>query len=80
MPAALPASVLVTDYNYDNPAAPVQGEQPVSPAGRGQVRDYGYRVFDEGEARLRVQMSAAHQDAHIDRALEAFARLKQEIP
>ncbi len=47
---SLPESVLVTDYNYENPAAPVQGQHAVSDTGVGQVRDYGYRVFDEGEA------------------------------
>lgn len=46
----LPASVLLTDYNYANPAAPVKGEAAVSPNGQGVVRDYGYRVFTEAEA------------------------------
>jgi type VI secretion system secreted protein VgrG len=46
----LPASVLITDYNYANPAAPVEGTGAVSSTGFGEIRDYGYRVFDENEA------------------------------
>jgi glycine C-acetyltransferase len=40
------------------------------------VVGFGFPVVPEGHARLRVQMSAAHTDAHIDRALDAFAALK----
>lgn len=47
---SLPATVLVTDYNYANPAAPLSGEHPVSDIGKGQIREYGYRVFNQGEA------------------------------
>jgi glycine C-acetyltransferase len=39
------------------------------------VIGFGYPVVPEGKARLRVQMSAAHTDEQIDRALAAFARL-----
>jgi len=46
----LPASVLVSDYNYANPSAPVAGEKPISGTGQGKIREYGYRVFTEGEA------------------------------
>lgn len=46
----LPASVLISDYNYANPSAPVSGEKAVSGAGQGRIREYGYRVFTEGEA------------------------------
>jgi glycine C-acetyltransferase len=31
-------------------------------------------VVPKGRARIRTQMSAAHTDAHIDRAVAAFAR------
>ena len=55
---ALPAGVLVTDYNYANPAAPVQGEHAVSATGKGRIRDYGYRVFDEGEATRLAEVKA----------------------
>jgi glycine C-acetyltransferase len=40
------------------------------------VIGFGFPVVPEGMARLRVQMSAAHTDEHIRRALDAFKRLK----
>ena len=39
------------------------------------VVGFGFPVVPEGHARLRVQMSSAHSDAHIERALDAFATL-----
>jgi glycine C-acetyltransferase len=40
------------------------------------VVGFGYPVVPEGAARLRIQMSAAHSDAHIARALDAFEAIK----
>jgi glycine C-acetyltransferase len=40
------------------------------------VIGFGFPVVPEGAARLRVQMSAAHTDEHIERALAAFAKLR----
>jgi glycine C-acetyltransferase len=39
------------------------------------VIGFGFPVVPKGQARLRVQVSAALEDAHIDRALDAFAKL-----
>jgi glycine C-acetyltransferase len=39
------------------------------------VIGFGYPVVPKGQARLRVQVSAALTDAHIDRALDAFSKL-----
>ncbi|WP_022836170.1 glycine C-acetyltransferase [Salisaeta longa] len=36
------------------------------------VISFSYPVVPKGEARIRVQMSAAHTRAHLDRALDAF--------
>jgi type VI secretion system secreted protein VgrG len=54
----LPASVLISDYNYANPAVSVAGEEAVSQAGQGKIREYGYRVFTEAEARRLAQVKA----------------------
>jgi len=39
------------------------------------VIGFGFPVVPKGQARLRVQVSAALDDQHIERALDAFARL-----
>jgi glycine C-acetyltransferase len=39
------------------------------------VIGFGYPVVPKGQARLRVQVSAALEDQHIERALDAFAKL-----
>jgi glycine C-acetyltransferase len=39
------------------------------------VIGFGFPVVPKGEARLRVQVSAALSDEHIQRALDAFAKL-----
>ena len=36
---------------------------------------FGYPVVPQGKARLRVQVSAALEPHHIEKALDAFAKL-----
>ena len=43
------------------------------------VIGFSYPVVPKGQARIRVQLSAAHEGAHIDRAVEAFTRVGAEL-
>jgi glycine C-acetyltransferase len=42
------------------------------------VTGFGFPVVPEGTARVRVQMSAALEPAHLERAIEAFKRVSPE--
>ncbi len=43
------------------------------------VIGFSFPVVPKGAARIRTQMSAAHEPHHIDRAVEAFARVGREL-
>ncbi|MCO6483553.1 MAG: glycine C-acetyltransferase [Flavobacteriales bacterium] len=43
------------------------------------VIGFFYPVVPKDEARIRVQLSAAHTDAHIDKALAAFGKVGHEL-
>ena len=43
------------------------------------VTGFGFPVVPEGTARIRVQMSAALEQEHLDRALEAFEKVGSEL-
>ena len=43
------------------------------------VTGFGFPVVPEGAARIRVQMSAALEEKHLERALEAFERVGREL-
>jgi len=43
------------------------------------VTGFGYPVVPEGTARVRVQMSAAIEPEHVERALEAFEQVGREL-
>ncbi|MFS8086766.1 MAG: glycine C-acetyltransferase [Acidobacteriota bacterium] len=40
---------------------------------------FSFPVVPRGQARIRTQMSAAHQPQHIDRAVAAFAKVGREL-
>ncbi len=43
------------------------------------VIGFYYPVVPQGKARIRVQMSAAHDKAHLDKAIEAFTKVGREL-
>ncbi|MAJ47809.1 MAG: hypothetical protein CBC35_11175, partial [Planctomycetes bacterium TMED75] len=43
------------------------------------VIGFGYPVVPEGEARLRVQISAAHEAEHLEALTSGLRQLKQEF-
>ena len=43
------------------------------------VIGFSFPVVPRGEARIRVQLSAVHQRAHLDRAIEAFISVGREL-
>jgi glycine C-acetyltransferase len=43
------------------------------------VKGFFFPVVPRGQARIRVQISAAHQPDHIDRAVAAFTRVGKSL-
>ena len=43
------------------------------------VIGFFYPVVPKGQARIRVQLSAAHTKAHLDKALAAFKKVAREL-
>lgn len=43
------------------------------------VTGFFYPVVPKGEARIRVQLSAAHTQAHLDKAIAAFCKIGKEL-
>jgi len=43
------------------------------------VIGFFYPVVPKGQARIRVQLSAAHTPEHIDQAIKAFAEVQKEL-
>ncbi|HXB91127.1 MAG TPA: glycine C-acetyltransferase [Puia sp.] len=43
------------------------------------VIGFFYPVVAKGKARIRVQLSAAHEQAHLDKAIAAFAKIGKEL-
>ena len=43
------------------------------------VTGFYYPVVPQGQARIRVQLSAAHEKAHLDKAINAFVKVGKEL-
>jgi glycine C-acetyltransferase len=43
------------------------------------VIGFSYPVVPHGQARIRTQMSAAHEKEHLDKAIEAFAKVGKKL-
>ncbi|MCX8020129.1 MAG: glycine C-acetyltransferase [Chitinophagaceae bacterium] len=43
------------------------------------VIGFFYPVVPKGQARIRVQLSAAHEQQHLDRAIDAFCKVGKEL-
>lgn len=43
------------------------------------VIGFFFPVVPKGQARIRVQLSAAHEQHHLDKAIEAFARIGKDL-
>jgi glycine C-acetyltransferase len=43
------------------------------------VIGFSYPVVPQGQARIRVQLSAAHTRSHLDQCIEAFTRVGQRF-
>ena len=43
------------------------------------VIGFFYPVVPKGQARIRVQLSAAHERMHLDRAIDSFVRVGQKL-
>lgn len=43
------------------------------------VTGFFFPVVPKGQARIRVQLSAAHEQHHLDKAIEAFTRIGKEL-
>ena len=43
------------------------------------VIGFYYPVVPQGKARIRVQISAAHEQEHLDKAIAAFTKVGEEL-
>ena len=70
-------STLIGHMLYD---AKLSQEFAARMAGEGIfVTGFYYPVVPKGQARIRVQLSAAHKKEHLDKAVEAFIKVGKEL-
>src|SRR5207302_7115812 len=82
----------MTEAGFDiksgiHPIVPIMlYEAPLAQTFAARLQDEGifvtgffYPVVAKGQARIRVQISAAHERSHLDHAIEAFTRVGEEL-
>jgi glycine C-acetyltransferase len=82
----------MTDAGFDikpgvHPIVPIMlYEAPLAQQFASRLQDEGifvtgffYPVVAKGQARIRVQISAAHDRSHLDRAIDAFTKVGREL-
>jgi glycine C-acetyltransferase len=82
----------MTDAGFDikpgiHPIVPIMlYDAPLAQQFASRLQDEGiyvtgffYPVVAKGQARIRVQISAAHERHHLDTAIEAFTKVGQEL-
>jgi len=70
-------SAIVPVMLYDAPLAQKMATQLLE---QGiYVIGFFYPVVPKGQARIRVQLSAAHSEAHIDKAIAAFTKVGKDL-
>ncbi|MEM1080895.1 MAG: glycine C-acetyltransferase [Pseudomonadota bacterium] len=62
---------------YDAPLAQVMADELLKEG--VYVIGFFYPVVPKGEARIRLQISAAHEPSHLQRAVEAFVRVGRRL-
>jgi glycine C-acetyltransferase len=62
---------------YDAPLAQKMAEKLMDEG--IYVIGFFYPVVPKGKARIRVQLSAAHTRAHLDKAIAAFEKVGKEL-
>lgn len=71
----------------DHPIVPVMlYEAPLAQEFAAKLLEEGiyvigffYPVVPKGKARIRVQLSAAHEQHHLEKAVEAFTKVGKEL-
>jgi len=71
----------------DHPIVPIMlYEAPLAQQMAARLLEHGiyvigfvYPVVPEGQARIRTQISAAHQREHLDKAIDAFTAVGREL-
>ena len=68
------------EWRGDDAEPCVAGDMAQRLLGHGiYVIGFSYPVVPKGQARIRVQLSAAHSDEDIDRAITAFTSVGREL-